>query len=394
MKNIIKQPLALLLMGLGMAGAFTSCEKDEPEEVIVEPIVLDCNYFNTDRVLTDNPDAPVDYIVTCLMSITNANITIEPGVVIHFQTDAGIRLNGAGSLKAEGTAAKPIRFSSATTTKGSWRGLILQGQSVNNVFDHCVIEYAGGSAFEGRVSAIIVWANSRLKVHNTTISNSAGNGIEATLSSTVLDLNNNNFKDNAKAPLRVSALQFMNIDGNSDYAGNTENFVQVVQYTERIQSGTIQALNVPYRVTNRDNQYINIEGNVVIEPGTTIEFGASTGLRINEDGSLKAVGTATDRITFTGVDKAPGAWGGLYFNFTTSVLNEVAYATIEYAGNSNFPGAIYMWAKPTVKVNNVIFKDIATCGMFAAPNTSSPNTNLTESDNTFNNVAGGDICGS
>ena len=72
--------LLFILLGLG---ACTS--DDEGSDPIVEqfndPIVLDCNFFKEARVLTDDPFAPVDYIVTCRMHIT-AQIKLVPGVVI------------------------------------------------------------------------------------------------------------------------------------------------------------------------------------------------------------------------------------------------------------------------------------------------------------------------
>src|SRR5690554_8029505 len=58
---------------------------NEPAEV------LPCDYFNQDRVLVDNPNASVDYIVTCKIDI-QGDIVIDPGVVIEFEQDAGFNV--------------------------------------------------------------------------------------------------------------------------------------------------------------------------------------------------------------------------------------------------------------------------------------------------------------
>src|SRR5690606_21342611 len=72
-----------------------SCSSDddglEPDDptVINPPIVLDCDFFNTDQVLVDDPEAPVDYIITCETHV-KAKLTVEPGVVIAFEPSAAL----------------------------------------------------------------------------------------------------------------------------------------------------------------------------------------------------------------------------------------------------------------------------------------------------------------
>ncbi|MBF6608819.1 MAG: hypothetical protein ITG00_08790, partial [Flavobacterium sp.] len=119
-----------LFLGVSI-GMFMSCSDDEsvPEDPVqTDPaITLDCNYFNEDRILTDNPNAAVDYIIDCVMRVS-ADIIIEPGVVIEFGQNAGIEIDDFNvpyaSLSAEGTAAKPIVFRGAVSGAGYWRGLL------------------------------------------------------------------------------------------------------------------------------------------------------------------------------------------------------------------------------------------------------------------------------
>jgi len=83
-------------------------------------------------------------------------LTLEPGVVLQFVKNeaAGLFVDpgtsavpAVGSLVAIGTAAKPIVFTSAETTKvaGAWRGLVFGNlPNAKNRLEHVRIEFAGG----------------------------------------------------------------------------------------------------------------------------------------------------------------------------------------------------------------------------------------------------------
>src|SRR5690606_16346996 len=167
--------LLFILVGLG---ACTS--DDEGSDPIVEqfndPIVLDCDFFQQARVLTDDPFAPVDYIITCNMQVT-APIKIEPGVVIEFEQNAGLDIDdyhtANGSLSAIGTADKPIILRGVQKTKGWWRGIMFDTESHLNELTYVQIEDAGGMSFNsnGDKGAVHVFADSQLKMTNSTISN-------------------------------------------------------------------------------------------------------------------------------------------------------------------------------------------------------------------------------
>ncbi len=80
-------------------------------------------------------------------------LTIEPGVVMKFEPKTAFQVQhfsteiaATAVVKAQGTAEKPIVFTSASPTPkaGDWRGLWFGGiPNSGNVFDHVRIEYAG-----------------------------------------------------------------------------------------------------------------------------------------------------------------------------------------------------------------------------------------------------------
>ncbi len=78
-----------------------------------------------------------------------ASLTIEPGTELRFPEHGGLSVEGPdGTLVAEGTAAKPIVFTSdaATPAAGDWLGLNFHKQVADGtLLDHIVVAYAGGS---------------------------------------------------------------------------------------------------------------------------------------------------------------------------------------------------------------------------------------------------------
>jgi hypothetical protein len=91
-------------------------------------------------------------------------LTIEPGVTLKFLPNTALTVEFAtgefpasGILEAEGTAEKPIVFTSAkpTPAAGDWRGLWYGGiASDQNRLDHVVIEYSGADC-----SCVLVTCN-------------------------------------------------------------------------------------------------------------------------------------------------------------------------------------------------------------------------------------------
>ncbi|HGY09504.1 MAG TPA: hypothetical protein ENK37_05560, partial [Oceanithermus profundus] len=67
----------------------------------------------------------------------------------------------------------------------------------------------------------------------------------------------------------------------------------------------------PYHVT--EDLFVEEPGKLTLEPGTTLEFAQDTGLYVSGHGALVAVGTAADKILFTGASKTRGYWNGVVF---------------------------------------------------------------------------------
>ena len=203
-----------------------------------------------------------------------------------------------------------------------------------------------------------------------------------------------------KMPIYADVNIANHISGGS-FTGNITDAIRVRGDAGDRQINTSQTwtdLGVPYRVASTSG-FIQIRGGAVltIEAGVVVEFEDGQGITVdgnNSDGSaLVAIGTSTNPVIFTGVTKMPGAWRSIYYGFSSSVRNNLSYVLIEYAGDTNSNGAIEMWsADPLVNITNSTFKDINGCGIYDYNVPGVPNPNLTQNNNTIENVNGGLMC--
>lgn len=377
MKKLFKTSVFLFL-GFGMLMSCSSDDDtiiDDPIVQLEPPIILDCDYFEEDRVLTKNPNAAVDYIITCVMA-ARADIKIEPGVVIEFEENAGIYVDDfnvtKASLVAKGTAEKPIVFRGTVKAKGFWKGILFDTGSTKNELDNVQILHAGGASFNSNndKGAVILWADSKLKIKNSIISKSLNYGLNAAYGNSLLTLENNIFEDN-DAPVVIHPQHIGAINNTNAYTGNTKNFVFVESGSFDTPT-TWRKVDVPYTILNRSvygySGGIDVYNLLTIEPGVLMEFDASTKLNIMElGGGIKAVGTTADPIIFTAVNKVQNGWIGIYFN-SAHPANEIAFSEFHYSGKttgsaSKYTGTIRMWFNNLLHIHDVTFKNIEGCAI-------------------------------
>lgn len=148
----------------------------------------------------------IPYIVTGNINVGSTQgttLSFEPGTVVKF--GSGVELDFGysddfGSIKAVGTEALPITFTSAAAypTKGDWDGFWFYGNTMpGTIFDNCEISYGGGYSEDSGNINIKSETSPKITVSNSTISYSSSYGI---YKGNVLDptptLLNNTFIDN------------------------------------------------------------------------------------------------------------------------------------------------------------------------------------------------------
>ncbi len=383
MKKLLKnasEKLSLLVL-CSLALIAVSCSSDDPVEppVNVDPIQLDCDYFIENRTLVDNPNAPIDYIVSCVSQV-RANLIVEPGVVIAFTPDSGLILReNVSSIQAVGTANKPIVFTGTQPTRGSWRGIFVESENSSNIMEFVTVSYGGGQAFNsnGDRGNVIVYADGALTLKNCTVINSQTSGLNAVYRNTRLTLQNNVFSGNAN-PLLINTVYATQTSATDNYSGNDLDRVLLYNYSAEFENSSVwKKVNVPYRVLNTGISGVNARGELTIEPGVTIEMSPGTEINIRDTGGLKMVGNAANPITIKGVSNTPGSWVGIKID-GTNPMNEIAFATISNAGEdpSTNKGAIDLWYNAKLSVHDTQFKDLASCGVYGrllGGQTSNPN---------------------
>lgn len=338
-----------------------SCSTDDeidPIAEVVPPIILDCGYFdeNSNIHLTDDPNAPVDYIVACDPRITG-DLLVDAGVVIAFESDAGLILGKYEDTKVQmnGTAEKPIILTGTQQTKGSWRGIQISSANSANRMDYVTVEYAGqegrgGWALQG---SVIGTYGAVLKMDNCTVQNGHQIGLHWFDSSKELMLSNSTFTGN-DIPIETSVNHINTIDGSSTYSGNVNDYIKLI-YTDTYQDVTFHKTDVPF-LSNGFSPNNDGKRRFTFEPGATLLMEAGSLIRFQNafhfDHEIIMVGTANEPVTIKGMEDVPGYWAGIQIDYTSNPLNEIRFLNIANAGATNgYPNGAILLSSNEVFLN-------------------------------------------
>jgi hypothetical protein len=245
--------------------------------------------------------------------------------------------------------------------------------------------------------------NARVAITNSTFAEAGGggNGIYINAPSVVLTtFDDNEFINNSGAPIRIYSNQLGQI-GSGNVFGTEAPFVgRFVQVEPSITttSQTWQNLDLPYRFFG--NHFIeDPDATVTIEPGTTLQFDSSSGLRVSA-GSLVAVGTPGERITFTSASGNPDGWRGVAVS-SSSAENRIQHATLANAGVRNTAlngfngGNLVVLSGGVVAVTDSAFNNSSRAGIYTrgtiTDQTGTTIDPLTQGNNSFSGNAGLDV---
>ncbi len=324
------------------------------------------------------------YLVNAVTIGNGYTLTLEPGVGLRFPEYGILSFGGNSTLNAVGTEALPITFYSAGAH--NWKCINLES-GCNASLDWCDFNHCGYPQYGYPEPAIRGTNINSLSISNTTIPGGTTDGIYLTGSNTgTLTLNNVSIEDcpgtglfilnnslsleyqnlsisDCGRPLAIpgNLLNFLDeaitLEGNTD----TRFFVHNNGYLYR--DTTIRNWDYPYCVENID---INVNyANLVIEPGTEIQFGYSFGFYVN--GTISAVGTAEEPILFTRHQGATQNWRGFYLGGGTSNAH-FDHCVLEHCASSNQYGhiqdAFTIYRADTVLIENSQISDAYCRGIF------------------------------
>jgi RHS repeat-associated protein len=296
-----------------------------------------------------------------------ATLTVGAGQVVMGRTFSSDAIIVNGTLKAQGTAAAPIVFTSArdvtgnTPANGDWSGLQFTGTSTANVLDHVEVRYAGNGGSGGK--GAVYDKGAPLSFTNGVIRNAGGDGLRIEAASPTVS--GDTFSNNSGGAISLDLASHPSIP-TVTLTNNGTNGAAV-------DGGTLSGSQF------WDNAAVvyRLSGTVTVAAGATLTIGAGQvvkGRQFSSDalivgGTLTAQGTAAAPIVFTtdrddyngntnnhsGNTPANSDWSGLQFT-STSTANALDHVEVRYAGNlgSGGKGAVYDKGAPLSFTNGVI----------------------------------------
>jgi hypothetical protein len=297
------------------------------------------------------------HIVDRTVRVRNGmTLEIEPCAVVQLAADQGITVAfpitpNTGTLLAEGTAERPIRFEGLDGAR--WGYVFVQAPGTARL---AYVTLEGGGAIDGHGATLIASGDGYLPVQtplyvdHVTVRRSLGTGVVVNavgrFADGSRDLVVTDSGNSANPyPLVVSEHAIEAIPLGA-YTGNATD--KVVIDTERSieVDVTMRNLGVPYMVADGNDLRVasgvsESPATLTIEPGVRLEFSAGRALHIErflseEDasGALVAIGTEDEEIVFTSSAPSPqpGDWVGLWFGGVVQPTTRLEHVRIEYAG--------------------------------------------------------------
>jgi hypothetical protein len=127
---------------------------------------------------------------------------------------------------------------------------------------------------------------------------------------------------------------------------------------------TWEVMGLPYIANGL--MTVGMDGQLLVEPGVEVRFADHA--RLDVKGQLSALGTPDFPVTFTAVNKIPGAWDGIVVagGGNKAAVGEVSYATVEYGGGSFYAANIYV-SSGRVTIDHSIIRNSGVDGLRLGP---------------------------
>jgi len=136
----------------------------------------------------------VPYFFPGAMTV-NSNLNLEPGVRLLMGSNSYFTISSSGSIRSVGTPGARIQITGAQNTKGYWGGFRYTNSNNNlNEFQYTDLSYGGGDASWDAI--LYLWDNSRLRIGNSSVTNSQRWGIISTSGNTLIDEGTNSYFGN------------------------------------------------------------------------------------------------------------------------------------------------------------------------------------------------------
>ncbi|MBX7243529.1 MAG: right-handed parallel beta-helix repeat-containing protein [Bacteroidia bacterium] len=347
----------------------------------------DCGKEITKNVVFKDKGDGVDYVLNCMLVVSDCKLKIEPGVHIQFEGEqSGIYVKDDGELDIVGTSSKRIILEGKNPVKGSWSGIVI-GSDKDNEIVYTDILNAGGFQHQWMYEKAAVGLgykdqNPKLRLSNCNIRLSGGHGLYLSASSSnLVRFNDNLFEENDGYPIYIPFSEIGSLDNGTVYNNpskpNTQEAIAIYgedkggNFSDLTYSEKISDTGIPYRVMN---PCIVDGGHLTFEPGVIMEFMPDAFLAVvGEDSasSIEAIGTENNPVTFTkATSDLQSGWSGLYFA-NTAPRNHLRNCVIEFGGKTNPYGSLGTgnvviggdYSRGQVEIENCIIRNSAAYGI-------------------------------
>jgi hypothetical protein len=358
-------PLVLLLA----FSAFTVSASGLSEIAVVPdaPTTSACDPITTDTIWSSG-----------IYTAHNCNIHIPAGVTLTVQAGAVVKLGGVspnygsgpgsaalivdGGLVVTGDGSNPVVFTSladdsqggdsdgsgpSSGASGDWYGIVFRSGSSGRL-DHFSASYAGSGTFNavlGEYGRAQIEVNAAVvEMADGTVAHGLQQGIRLKGAGIAPVLSRITVSDNRMANGKGYAIYQETINQNPVYSDLTLSGNDA----DKVMVGGSDAIDQDVRWGGADYGFlcgytlclmtVPDGSTLTVAPGTTLDFGPTYGIAIADGGTLLALGTANQPITFTSRQAAAGIpnqhWMGLWAQQGSQLRLE--HCDISYASDTNF----------------------------------------------------------
>lgn len=306
------------------------------------------------------------YVITGnMINVSSGEVVIEPGTTVFFENNGGFNFTGDGRLTAIGTEDEPIVLRGREAIRGYWRALRFDDTVLASRMEWVTVMHAGreAPATAPGSGAVVVQDGVSLSIVDSAFIENGAAGINTVRStSRQLDFSRIEFTDNEFAvlvnPSHLGSVENLTIEGNDVDAIVIPPAAAPAPYYV-YNDATWKAHNVPIEFRHG----VQLEADIVIEPGAEMRFRPTAGIAVREGGSLRADAEGADPIRFLGTEERQGGWRGIHVG-TDRNSNRFVNVEIRHGGNYQWfagrpfsQGNIYIDDDSTVFVSDSTLAD-------------------------------------
>lgn len=275
----------------------------------------------------------VPYLITESIDV-ESQVDISAGATFLFEPDLSLQISSDNAaFKVNGTAELPVQFM-AEDPDLPWRGIgfILAGD-VRNSINYAEISHAGVDfiSISDVKAGLLASSFSTVSITNTTVTNSASNGIYISDGSEIIAFSNNRMQSSTDRPLVLPLDQVGQLDDQSAYSlSNGKDEIEIFESRVNLDEVTTWSApsdGTPFVITGD----IELSSGVIMEPNIEFLFESNIEMIIR-NGFLTAIANSDDdRIVFTAYNQDL-LWKGIGF-VSDDVRNELNFVEVSYAGS-------------------------------------------------------------